>query len=325
MKKKNDRVYIEYLSVSPTRLTTFGRLEPKPVGVNAGLKQARPPEFKGNSGLLSKKAKSRMEKAISYMIAASDEKTIHWRGSSKKTRYKLSFVTLTLSSEQVHDDEVIKKELLDQFLLEVKRKYRVTVYFWRAEKQRNGNIHFHILVNRFIPWYAVRAIWNRIQNKLGYVDRYSNNQMLFFKDGFKFRPELAGNWSYKNQQKAYHEGMACGFTNPNSTDIHSIKKMKNVLGYVMKYCTKDPEELLVSGRAWGLSRTLSQVKNFVIERYGKIDDELDMIAKKFKKRLYTAEYFTTMKITMREVAKVFDGEIVHEFMLYLEKLKLAWA
>jgi len=82
------------------------------------------------------------------------------------------FLTLTLPSEQVHDDREINRKCLQPFLATLKRVHGITHYFWRAEAQENGNVHYHILTDRYIAARDLQASWNRAINVLGYEDRY---------------------------------------------------------------------------------------------------------------------------------------------------------
>ncbi len=92
----------------------------------------------------------------------------HGKGSKRKT----TFVTLTLPSRQVHDDNEIKRKMLDYFIKIAVRKWDVKHYFWRAEPQSNGNIHFHLLFDSFIDWKLIRGNWNRILKRFGYIEAY---------------------------------------------------------------------------------------------------------------------------------------------------------
>lgn len=128
-----------------------------------------------------------------------------------------TFVTVTLSSRQIHCDKTIKRECLNHFLIYLKRNYGVVNYIWKAELQDNGNIHYHILTDKYIPWQELRDLWNSAQNRLGYVDMFQHD-------------------------------------NPNSTDIHSLRKVKNVMSYVAKYMTKKESTLRpICGHSWGRS------------------------------------------------------------------------
>ena len=85
-------------------------------------------------------------------------------------------------------------------------------------------------------------MWNAIQNDNNYIDAYRENQLYFHKDGFCFREELAKNWNYQQQLDAYNHGMNTNWTDPNSTDIHSLEKIDNIANYITKYLTKSIDE-----------------------------------------------------------------------------------
>ncbi len=357
--------YIEYVSISPSRITTFGRLEPKRPKYNERLEllsdeekqkliDNRPPRFKEHTGIISQKAKRRMLKAIDWLLILSENKTVHSPSTKKKFKFKISFITLTLASKQVHSDNEIKKELLNQFLIEARKKWNVDKYVWRAEKQKNGNIHFHIVVDKFIQYDRLRKVWNRIQNKLGYVDRYAVEQNNFHKDGFKFRKQFAKNWSYAKQKKAYHEGIACGWINPNSTDIHSVAKIKNLANYIGKYCSKNPtakvctihkgsapglellckdfdfssckiaveyNEPLVNGKSWSLSQSLSKIKNLILVRDSKINDDLRELQDYYCDKIFEGEYFVTLRADFLEWRGKTFGHMSKVFEKYILDIK----
>lgn len=358
--------YIEYVSISPSRITTFGRLEPKTQKYNEhweSLSQEekdkllgnRPPRFKEHTGIISAKAKRRMLKAIDWLLILSENKTVHSPSTKKKFKFKISFITLTLASKQVHSDNEIKSELLNQFLIEARKKWNVDKYVWRAEKQKNGNIHFHIVVDKFIQYDRLRKVWNRIQNKLGYVDRYGEDQEKFHSEGFKFRKEFAKNWSYAKQKKAYHEGMACNWINPNSTDIHSVAKVKNIANYIGKYCSKNPKakvitaentkikapinqdftfnfkackiaveylEPLVEGKSWSLSQSLSKIKNLILVRDSKINDDLRSLQDWYCDKIYEGEYFCTLRADFFEWRGKTFGHMSNVFENYIKQVKM---
>lgn len=142
-----------------------------------------------------------------------------------------TFTTLTLPYRQLHCDRVIKRECLNQFLISMKREHNTKNYLWKAELQDNGNIHFHILFDKFLPWQDVRHVWNRAVNRLGYVDWFATE----------------------------HNSL-----DPNSTDIHSLRKTRNVRAYIAKYVSKEVGGRQICGHAWGRSDSLSKLKPIVI-------------------------------------------------------------
>lgn len=82
------------------------------------------------------------------------------------------FITVTLPSDQQHSDRQINRECWQPFLAYLKRHHGIEHYFWRAEAQANGRLHYHLLTDRYIRAEDLQHAWNKSINRLGYVDRY---------------------------------------------------------------------------------------------------------------------------------------------------------
>lgn len=280
------------------------------------------------SGVLSVQAKRKLIRAIDYMLFISPVRKAKNLISGKVIKFRVNFVTLTLSSAQIHSDKVITNKLLNQFFVEIKRKYQVSNYIYRAEKQRNGNIHYHILIDKFIWYTDIRDLWNRIQNKLGYVDRYSQEQREWHKNGFKPRPELFNFWPLEKQKKAYKEGLKSNFTRPNSTDIHSLKKIRNVRSYLVKYMTKEDEslsgvgvkvdaKLLVSGRLWASSHNFSNISGLQVDVDSFIEELLSRLKRSNLVWVYEEAYFSIYYFDIRELVSTPFESLFVQFTRYL--------
>ena len=184
------------------------------------------------NGFLSNRTKNKIKRIIEDWDSAiiskirKDNKDLSW-----KWKY-ITFVTLTLPSSQIHTDKEIKRKCLNSFLVSAKRKMKVKNFLWVAEKQKNGNIHFHILFDRFVHHSKIRKEWNIAVDSLGYVKRFKK----------------------KN-----------GHDNPNSTDIHALVNVKNIANYVGKYISKGSENTAVEGRLWSCSKELSGLTCFSCE------------------------------------------------------------
>ena len=229
----------------------------------------------------------------------------------------MAFVTLTLPSQQVHSDNTIKDQCLNQLLVELRKRYHVSNYVWRAEKQKNGNLHFHLLVDKFIPWSEFRDRWNRIVNKLGYVDRYRDEMRRFHSEGFKARENLLSHWDYKAQVKAYQTGKANDWNSPNSTDIHAVHKVRDIKSYVSKYATKDEKFGEVSGRMWGCSEALSKIKGGQIEVDSQIFDELTKIVDRSTTRVYQGDHFSVVYVSIQDVYNIGCMALFKTFTAYM--------
>jgi len=253
-----------------------------------------PEQFKSNDhqNKISHCAYKKLSRAIDYLVYNAQSKRLPKTYHGKGLLFKISFITLTLSSTQIHSDQKIKSYLFNQFLIEMQVKWKVRSYIWRAEKQKNGNIHFHILCDKFIPWNDIRNTWNRIQQKLGYVTRYRENRMLWHRGGFHYDQELKKTWSLRSQKRAYIDGMRTDWQNPNSTDIHSIRYISRVNSYFKKYMSKQGGEVGVSGRLWGCSVNLSNISGAKCDVDSSIERELIYICKKRDILVYNHKWFT---------------------------------
>jgi hypothetical protein len=250
-----DVVILPCYSLKPDSLTIFSRLETNKLNAKQLETHKNLDNNENKYNELSHHARKRLQKALDFMIYRANNKQIngsdvknkqigteitYQKGNKRDTSldYKITFVTLTLSAQQIHSDEDIKKYMLKYFLRYLREKEKVTDYVWKAEKQQNGNIHFHILTNKYIPWQNIRSEWNRLQNKEGfnYVDKYSANMNEYFKNGFKVFPN--DERSRTEQYTVYKKNKLINWTNPNSTDIHAIYKINNIAAYMSKYMSK---------------------------------------------------------------------------------------
>lgn len=83
-----------------------------------------------------------------------------------------TMVTLTLPVSQAHDDRMIGRSCLMPFLQRLKREHGIEQYLWRAEAQQNGNLHYHLIVDRFIDKDQLTALWSLSIDALEYRSRY---------------------------------------------------------------------------------------------------------------------------------------------------------
>jgi hypothetical protein len=272
---------------------------------------------KKTHGKVSAQAHRKVNKAINYLLYMADSKQLPNTAHGKNYNFKIAFITLTLPSCQVHSDDEIKSLLLNQFFVELRLRHKVKNYLWRAEKQKNGNIHFHVLVDKFVPWSDLRDRWNRICNKLGYVDRYRDQMIAFHSSGFKVRKELLSKWEYKAQVKAYKAGKANDWNSPNSTDIHSLYKISKVKAYISKYCTKNDTNAEVNGRLWGCNYELTDIKGAVMELDYELKSELNEIIKEYKPKIYTSDYFSVIYISSQTLQQTKYKRLFDIFSQYM--------
>lgn len=200
-------------------------------------------------------AKSRYKKAISGV-------EIH--------NFKLNFITLTLSGKQEHPTAEITEKLFNQFLVEIRKIYKIENYVWRLEFQKNGNVHYHIVTDTYTDFHIVLKIWNRIQDKLGYVAKYTKKHIVMSLNDYVNAYSNNGAISFDTLKYRYARGKASSWKIPNSVDVKSVSSGKKISFYISKYFSKkenknnacnplDNKENSIGLRLWFCSRSLSKL------------------------------------------------------------------
>lgn len=240
------------------------------------------------NGFMSPSTKRRVRTILTTWLTAFDKYNNEYLEGSNVSKRRLTFATLTLSGKQQHDDNWIKRNMLNRMLLALQKKHNVKYYFWRAEKQKNGNIHFHIVVDSYIRNTDLQSEWNSIQADNGYLNE-------FFA---KF--------------KRY---------NAPSTDIRAISDTVNGINYVMKYISKNPDELedekmKVSGRIWGCSKELKELKPYFDLESQDLGNALAKAVKNKDIVLFDSDYFQVYRCDTERFLKKYLPDIYRDYMMY---------
>jgi hypothetical protein len=221
-----------------------------------------------HDGFLSPNAAKKVRKIINFMVYLSHIMPRDAETLALPYVFKLNLITLTLPSKQMHSDQYLKRHALQVFLDYMKRNHELTIYFWKAEIQDNGNIHFHITGDKWIHWKIIQTVWNRCLDPLGYIDTFAAQQKELFKNGFRI--DLRKVWKNKKtkqmeavptdlQMNRYLKGSQSGWRNPNSTDVHAVSKISNLAGYLAGYLSK--KDLLKKSAPGGISACLESFAN----------------------------------------------------------------
>lgn len=296
--------YLPYVGIRPGYLYTYSSYEgPRRRSVHSSfsLNNERPKP----SGYITTTARRRISNIAEWFFwICRDPQYVNLKKGTYH-RFKCAFITLTLPAKQRHSDELIKSTCLNQFFIEIKKKFYVEHYLWRAEKQGNGNIHFHILVDRFIHYSLLRAIWNRLTEKLGYVTEYQANQKEFYKNGFKPRPKSKTREEIARDYRRYIQAKAQDFRDPNSTDIHGVFQIRNLKNYIQKYIGKNAEgqDLPVSGKLWDCSATLKKLKGATGLISSSVSRCIDWLYKKLPDKFKAMDHCDIYRIGIDELVK----------------------
>lgn len=194
-------------------------------------------------GILSKKAIGNLRNAINWLIHSSTEQQVYSRKQKALFKFKINFITLTIpkqETEQVTNEQF--KKCFNTWLTYARKYFYLSNYVWKIEAHKDGRLHIHLTANTFIHHKDLRDSWNRVLQKSGLLENHFS----------KF-----GNY------------------NPNSTDVHSVRNVKNLAGYLCAYMIKKTDlDSSFRGRIWGTSRSLSakiKCKTFIGNDYTKRD------------------------------------------------------
>lgn len=181
------------------------------------------------------------------------------------------FVTLTLPSTQVHTDAEINRACLQPFLQRLKRDYEIENYFWRAEAQENGNLHFHLLVDRYIPKRYLQLTWNMSIEALGYLTAYfegsgsltpPSTEVHRIRD--KVKDKHTGKWKTVDPVD-YLLDYVMDTPQPEPDEVPEgeerkeprklVGRLRNTDGSITTYTTRP-----ITGRVWGMSDSLREIR-----------------------------------------------------------------
>lgn len=181
------------------------------------------------SGEMKSHAQKRVRQKIDLLLQISPPQWIDNPVTGKRFEHTLSFITLTISgkSRRLEASEG-NKILLEPFLHQMRRKYSLQHYIWKAEFQKSGQLHYHIITPSFIEHYHIKNEWNRILSK---------NQLI---------PE----YFMENNKE------------PNSTDIHATYKVRDLASYLTKYISKGNADVIQFYKKSNLIHRKNYPKNY---------------------------------------------------------------
>ena len=220
-----------------------------------------------HKGQLSRKATRRITNAVNWLVASAKNKWTFDKPSGKRFTFRVNFITLTLPTlDHGVTDHHFKSVLLHNFINTCRYKYDLKNYVWKVETQANGNIHAHFTTDTFIHWKDIRTVWNRILEKKGIIDKYRAKHEQLSLEEYIGLYDPAGIKDIQQLTKAFHQGCDSNWSDPNSTDVHSVHKVKDIASYLAKYMGKsDDDRRPVKGRLWGCSTNLSETNKLTME------------------------------------------------------------
>jgi len=199
----------------------------------------------------------------------------------------ISAITLTLPNCNNKDDYFVKKNMLSVFFTTLVRYHKVRLYFWKAEKQKNGTIHFHVLIDRFVHYQYINEIWNGILFRNGLLKEYIEK--------------------YGNQS-------------PPSTRIEKIRSKTKAISYLIKYALKDDEHGMVEGRVYGMSDELRKIRNLALMVSYEIATSLNYFGIDKTKCIIKEKYYSYFKYDLYNLTKNKHDILSYYYQSYLSYL-----
>lgn len=233
-------------------------------------------------------ARKRLAKCLSLMCQAAKWQTVWNPVTNAPFNFKFSFCTLTIPQTEKVEAKWAYKYLLKPFLQKMKRQHGLKTYVWKAELQERGQLHYHITSTCFIPYYHIQDAWNELMGKHGLLDEF--------------------------RSKFNH-------TQPHSTEIKSVRHIKNFEAYMLKYMCKDVgNEDCVHGKVWGASDNLRLGKYFVRDVSIKVGEAIDWLREHPNTQSIIGEHYELIKFFNRGIYSTFV-ELFPQYGAYISQFR----
>lgn len=221
-------------------------------------------------GVLSTSSKKALSNALECLLFSSPVQRIRNPINGRIMNHRISFITLTLPSPQLHCDMTIKSTCLNNFLSIMRQTHYMWHYVWRAEPQKNGNIHFHLATDLFCHMDVIRKAWIDSLELLGYCSRYSPHYRSLI--------------------------IPC-------TEIKEIKSLHGCCMYLAEYTSKKNEGRPICGAQWDSAKHLKQWRPPSLDIDSFLDDEIQHLVKYCPDRVTTSDHATMIKVRITELQK----------------------
>lgn len=294
------------ISITPTRLVRYNSRKGKKMNndtkinslknLNKGYKQQR---------IISESTRKEIIKKISWLNYIANPK-VYTTKKGDSFVFKLSMITLTLPSAQLHDDKEIVKTSLNNWLTLMRSYYGMNNYVWRAETQANGNIHFHIITDADINYYVMLYSWNKCLDKLDYVKNYTKKfNSLSKKEYINYRINQKQKLGLKFKESKerfqlsheFDKMKKDGFRTPRTVNLRRIIDLNKIENYVSKYLSKGSKERrIVTCRHTGNSYSLSNIKESFELLQVELNNYFDYCYQILKKPIVNGDYWQIINI-----------------------------
>ena len=241
-------------------------------------------------GRLSAGARKRLRVALERLLWISPIKSFVHPVRGHNVNFRLTFLTVTLPAAQGRvTDHDIYTTSFKPFLERLRRTYGVRNYVWRAERQKNGNLHYHIVTNQFLWKTKVQRDWNNYIARLGFVDRFREKH---------------------------------GHSNPPSTNIDKVAEMDELTCYMRKYMSKGAdEEAVIHSKLWDCSKPLKAKIINELALSADVNEELQEVMCSGAAEVLYADHFFLLVSRSRKISEWYGEKLSKQLEEYLDAIK----
>lgn len=194
-------------------------------------------EKNGYNGEISKRTKAKIQTLMqNWLLAGKVADKNGYKQKKGNTKITATFCTVTLPKAQAHTDQELRRRALNGLLQALKRYVGMKNYIYVSELQKNGNIHFHIIIDIKLNKWKLRNLWRKQMYLLEYLDTYAKHEA-----GQKYI----------------------------ATQADQINDVTKVGKYISKYMAKTNSVVQqgkkLEGRLWGMSDGVREYQGVVMD------------------------------------------------------------
>lgn len=274
------------------------------------------------NGWLSDNTKRYISNKLNIWLSVIDfyNRYLYKNGMGYKKR--MVMITLTLPEKQKHDDNFIKRNLLNVFLNNMVRKDMLINFFWRAELQKNGNIHFHILTDSYIDKDDLRIEWCNVLRNHNYLIDWEKKHIdrLPPCTDIRSKGDVLHMLYYVTKYT-----VKCDEINLSEEDLDYIEKNNYRFNHdsdELNYKMKIVESMTVKGRIWGMSDKIRELRALSIPFCSSIERIIDFNKKTKITDCYKSDFFTMFTLKKSVFDLVFDDYVFNCFQEFYKAYSL---
>jgi hypothetical protein len=238
---------------------------------------------------ISKDGQKRIKYAINLLQNISPVTTEQVGPEYPPIKFKMNFITLTLPASQINlSDKDLKEVYLKRFLERMKYNYKMHHYIWVSERQQNGNLHFHLVTNKFVRYDNIRNHWNNSLSDSGLIDTFYNSckRTQTWQDGFM---PLFDKNCYTQNLHNY----------PPSTEVRAVWKSEDLVNEFTKYLNKATEQKQgIDGKLWDCSHSLQYSNRLQITDTDPLNELTNWVETTYPARMKEYDYFRCYKLNL---------------------------